>query len=61
MDNREPKIQAMSKTEVANAYNVSLKTLASWIKPHKDKIGRYLGRAFTPKQIRIIFNLLGEP
>lgn len=61
MDKEEPKIRAMSKTELANAYRVSLKTLASWIKPFRDKIGMYRGRAFTPKQVRIIFDLLGMP
>jgi len=61
MDNREPKIRAMSKTELANAYQVSLKTFASWLRPFRQKIGRYLGRAYTPKQVRIIFESLGEP
>jgi transposase len=64
MDSREqpqPKIRAMSKTELANAYQVSLKTFAKWITPFKEKIGDYLGRAYTPKQIHKIFELLGKP
>ena len=61
MDNEKHKIRAMSKTELANAYQVSLKTFAKWIKPFKEKIGDYLGRTYTPKQVRIIFESLGEP
>jgi len=61
MDNAEPKIRAMSKTELANAYQVSIKTFSRWIQPFKEEIGKYLGRAYTPKQVRKIFNLLGEP
>ena len=64
MDKREHtehKIRAMSKTELANAYQVSLKTFAKWITPFKDKIGDYLGRAYTPKQVGLIFEFLGVP
>ena len=61
MDNAEPKIRAMSKTELANAYQVSIKTFSRWIQPFKEEIGKYLGRAYTPKQVRIIFKLLGHP
>ena len=60
-DDRENKIRAMSKLELANAYDVSSKTFASWITPFKEEIGNYLGRAFTPKQVRKIFELLGNP
>ena len=61
MDKSERKIRAMSKTELANAYQVSLKTFSKWITPFKEKIGNYLGRAYTPKQVRKIFELLGCP
>ncbi|MCB9335818.1 MAG: hypothetical protein H6586_06695 [Flavobacteriales bacterium] len=61
MDNAKPKIRAMSKTELANAYQVSIKTFSRWIHPFKEKIGKYLGRAYTPKQVRTIFELLGNP
>lgn len=61
MDNAEPKIRAMSKTELANAYQVSIKTFSRWIQPFKEEVGKYLGRAYTPKQVKIIFDLLGTP
>lgn len=60
-DEPEYRIRAMSKTELANAYQVSLKTFAKWINPFKEKIGNYLGRAYTPKQVGLIFELLGFP
>ena len=60
-ERKENRIRAMSKTELANAYQVSLKTFAKWISPFQDKIGKYLGRAYTPKQVALIFELLGMP
>jgi hypothetical protein len=57
----QTKIKPLSKMQLANAYNVSLETLNSWLKPFKDKIGDYRGRMFTPKQVKIIFEELGEP
>ena len=55
------KITALSKNQLAAAYNVSLRTITSWIDPFMDEIGEYRGKAFTPKQVGIIFDLLGCP
>lgn len=60
MDIQEKTI-AQSKNELATAYNVSLKTLNSWIEPLQDKIGEYRGKSFTPKQVKIIYDFLGRP
>jgi hypothetical protein len=57
----QEKITAQSKYQLADAYNVSLRTFTSWIDPFKDDIGEYRGKAFTPKQVGIIFDLLGCP
>lgn len=57
----QEKITAQSKNQLADAYNVSLKTFTSWINPFKDNIGDYRGKAFTPKQVRVIYDLLGRP
>lgn len=54
-------IRAMSKSELANAYQVSLKTFAKWLEPFIEQIGQYRGRAFTPKQVGIIYDLFGIP
>jgi len=55
------KIKAQSKTELAHAYNISLKTFRNWIKPFEQEIGTYRGKAYTPKQVETIRRLLGEP
>lgn len=60
MENQE-KITAQSKIQLADAYGVSLKTFISWIEPFKDNIGEYRGRTYTPKQVKIIYDLLGRP
>ncbi|HAF27768.1 MAG TPA: hypothetical protein DCG75_01860 [Bacteroidales bacterium] len=57
----QEKIAALSKNQLADAYNVSLRTFTSWIDPFKDDIGEYRGKTFTPKQVSIIFDLLGRP
>jgi hypothetical protein len=49
------------KKELSILYNVSVKTLDAWLKPIKDKLGPYLGRSFSYKQVKIIFEHLGEP
>jgi len=55
------KIRAQSKNEFAYAYNVSLKTFRNWIKPFEQEIGKYRGKAYTPKQVEMIRRCLGEP
>lgn len=60
---KAPKIQlkAYSLSEVAVLYEVSGKTLNTWLKPFKKEIGQKLGRYYTPKQMRLIFERLGMP
>ena len=60
MDNSTP-IKPYSKNELAQLYGVSLHTLIKWLHPFAEQIGQYVGRCYTPKQIKIIFNLIGEP
>ncbi len=55
------KITAQNKNQLADAYFVSLKTFISWIEPFKDNIGEYRGKTYTPKQVKIIYDLLGCP
>jgi hypothetical protein len=57
----EQKILAQSKNQLADAYNVSLKTFVSWIEPLKNKIGEYRGKTYTPKQVKVIYDFLGNP
>ena len=55
------KIKAYNKKELAVLYNVSVKTLNHWIKPIENKLGPYLGRSFSVKQVEILFDHLGRP
>ena len=58
---QEFQIKAQSKKELCAAYQVGLRTLNRWLNRHKEEIGVYEGRAFTPKQVKIIYELIGEP
>jgi transposase len=51
----------MYKKELAEKYNISVKTLNKWLKPFEKKIGKVNGYFFNPKQIKIIYECLGEP
>ena len=56
------KFKSLSKSQLAMAYNnISIKTLNSWLLPFQEQIGAYKGKMYNPKQIKIIFELLGEP
>jgi hypothetical protein len=54
-------IKAMNKKQLADLYGVSVNTFSKWLKPFKDRIGKLMGYIYTPKQVRIIFECLGEP
>lgn len=56
-----PIYKASSKLILADAYNVSSHTFCKWMKPINNKIGEYIGRAYTPKQVALIVEFLGEP
>ncbi len=53
--------KSTSKKILAQAYNVTDKTLGRWLSPHNQKIGTYRSRCYTPKQIETIVSLLGMP
>jgi hypothetical protein len=54
-------IKTYSKKQLAALYNVSPKVLRNWLRPHLNKIGKYTGKTYTPKQIKIIIELIDEP
>ncbi|MBI2269940.1 MAG: hypothetical protein HYU69_06215 [Bacteroidetes bacterium] len=62
-ESTSPKIQlkAYSKKEVAQFYEVSPKTLKTWLTPFENEIGQKMGRFYNPKQMKIIFDKLGIP
>ncbi len=54
-------IQPYSKEQLAQLYGCSLRILRSWLKPIHAQIGIYNGKTYTPKQVLIIINHIGEP
>lgn len=54
-------IKSYNVTELANLYNETTRTIRNWLKPHKETIGKKNGQRFSPKQVEIIFKLLGLP
>ncbi len=58
---KERKYKTYSKKELSNLYGISRKTLYAWLLPIKGKLGVYRGRAFSPSQVKQIFDFLGEP
>jgi hypothetical protein len=56
-----PKIKVYSKKEMREMYCISRQTLNNWLKLNEKKIGKIKGRLFTPKQVKLIFELLGTP
>ncbi len=51
----------LSKKELTIAYERSYETLRKWLAPHLDAIGEYAGGSYTPRQVGIIFDRLGDP
>lgn len=54
-------ITAYNTKQLAQLYNISPDTFRNWIKPFKETIGKRSGHLYTPKQVKIIFDSLGEP
>jgi hypothetical protein len=47
--------------ELAALYEVKPRTVKIWLEPFLKSIGKKNGRFYTIKQVRIIFEKLGEP
>jgi DNA-binding transcriptional MerR regulator len=57
----DTKIKAYKPKELANFYGVTIKTLRTWLLPHQQDVGERSSKYYTAKQVRIIFEKLGEP
>ncbi|HEV7780350.1 MAG TPA: hypothetical protein VGO58_03745 [Chitinophagaceae bacterium] len=57
----ETKIGPYTPKELATMYGVSIKTLRTWLLPHRKQVGERISKYYTAKQVRIIFERLGEP
>ncbi|MBN8782281.1 MAG: hypothetical protein J0G98_04385 [Terrimonas ferruginea] len=47
--------------ELAQLYEISVRTMNRWLKPHDEVIGKRVGRFYTVRQVSIIFDKLGLP
>lgn len=57
----ETKIKPYTSKEMADLYGVSPKTLRTWLLPHRKAVGERKSKYFTARQVRIIFERIGEP
>lgn len=51
---------SLTKTDLARAYGVNIRTFNKWLAPHHKKIGKPFGRLYTPQQVKLIMGLIGE-
>lgn len=56
-----PEIKPQTTKELAHTYGVSSRTMAKWIAPFQERIGPRMGHIYTPKQVSIIYEVLGLP
>lgn len=54
-------IKACTFKELTSLYGVSPKTMRKWLQPHLESIGKKISIYYTVKQVKIIFEKLGEP
>jgi hypothetical protein len=54
-------IKPYTKTKLAKAYGVDLRTFNKWLQPLYKTIGKPNGRLFTPFQVKAIFRRIGQP
>jgi transposase len=54
-------LKAYSKKELAEKYEVSVKTFNKWLVPFTEKVGEKRGRYYTVNQVKTIVEVLGLP
>lgn len=54
-------MKPLNYKQLAAIYEVTHKTLKSWLEPFMVEIGEMRGESFTLKQMRLIYDKLGEP
>lgn len=55
------KLKAYSPGELAELYDVNIRTFKRWLEPFKKDIGKRHGRYFTIAQVQTIFAKLSHP
>ena len=54
-------LRAYSKKELAEKYQVSVKTFDKWLKPFSEKKKKKRGRFYTVNQVKTMLEVLGVP
>ena len=54
-------IKPQTTKELAQAYGVSNRTMTNWIASFQERIGQRMGHTYTPKQVSVIYEVLGLP
>jgi hypothetical protein len=57
----EIQIKPYSKRQLAGMYEVSAKVFQTWLDPLEKELGPRVGRLYTPRQVKIIFQKVGMP
>ena len=57
----QQEIKPLNYKQLAAIYEVTHKTLKCWLDPFMNDIGEMRGKTFTLKQVRTIYEKLGEP
>ena len=60
MEQDEVKIQPYTTKELTAILKTTPKTFRKWIAGIKPEIGTRIGNYYNPKQVRVIFNHLGQ-
>lgn len=61
MQETKTPIQSYTQYQLRKRYGVSYKTWIKWLEPIQAQLGELKGKCYTPKQVKIIFDHLGEP
>jgi hypothetical protein len=54
-------VKPYSLRELAEMYEVTPKVLQKWLIPAEKEIGPRMGRFYTPRQVKTIFQKIGMP
>lgn len=57
----QQEIKPLNYKQLAAVYEITHKTLKSWLEPFMEEVGEMRGKTFNLKQMRTIYDKLGEP
>jgi hypothetical protein len=59
--NDKIEIRPYTKKELAAIYQISPRSLSTWLKPFEVQIGQKMGKYYNVNQVRLIIDKLGLP